>query len=105
MQPKVLRTLPKFSGGAWKALLQHVGLHAQHRYALIDVIMKLSCDPGTFLFLRVNQFLTHARERLLSTFPIRDVDARTYVAGKMEIRTEAWDSCVEHPSICAIVVP
>jgi hypothetical protein len=41
---------------------------------LTDVIMKLSGDPATFLFLCLNQPAAHALKRRFRQFALRDVD-------------------------------
>src|SRR5215469_11504490 len=45
----------------------------QQRKTLAYVVVKLSCDPATFLLLRLNQSAAHDSQRRLGYFAVRDV--------------------------------
>src|SRR5882672_4786524 len=77
----------------------------QQRNPLIDVIVQLSRDPGTFLFVGLDQLAPHARHRFLREFAIRHVETRTYVASKGAVGIESWYAYIEHPAIFSIMSP
>jgi hypothetical protein len=53
--------------------LELLHLDGQQRETLTDVIVKLSANPGTFLFLCLNQLSGNFRERLVDLLAAGDV--------------------------------
>src|SRR5215472_18990309 len=77
--------------------------NGQQRESLADIVVKLSGDPGAFLFLSFDQLSGHSRHRLVRELAISNVNARTYVANKRAICMKPWHADVENPAIQPIV--
>jgi hypothetical protein len=75
----------------------------QHCKSLVNVVVKLSSDPGAFLLLCLNQLAAHIRERSFSQFELRDVDTNPDVTDKGTILIKPRHSNVENPSILSVM--
>src|SRR5580693_2189441 len=84
--------------------LQAFQIHQNQRDSLSDVVMKLSGDPRSFLFLSLDQFAAHVGERLFRQFVVSDVDTGADVARKGTL-LKLWDSLVKNPAILSIMSP
>jgi hypothetical protein len=54
---------------------------------MADVIVKLSCDPSTFLLLCFNQPTTHICEDSFGQFALGDVDERDHGSDNLLLST------------------
>src|SRR6266576_4934792 len=86
-------------------MIPSIQFDGQQRNPLTDVVMQLSRDPRTFLFVGVNQLATHVAQRFLRELAISYVHARAYVAGKRTVRIESRHAYVGHPAIFSIMPP
>src|SRR5215472_834329 len=101
--PEFVKAILKFNARVWRLLLEYIEVNRQHRDTLIDVVMKLSRNPCTFLLLRINQPATDAREGFLGLLAIGNVDARPDIPCKRIIRVKSRDTSIQHPSIVTVV--
>lgn len=104
-----LLSLAKLFTESWgrrrKTLAPSIQFDRQKREALIDVIMKLSADPGTFLFLGFNQPPPNGRKTLFCEFSFGEVYTRADVASEGAIRIESRYAFIKNPTILPIVSP
>ena len=56
-------------------------IDGQHGDTLVDIVMKLTCNPRTFLFLCCNQPAAHAGKSLLCLFALGDIGKNRKSAG------------------------
>ncbi len=76
-------------GGRRKLLPPSIQFHGQKREALIDVVVKLSADPGALLFMCFNQSTANGRETLFGELSVGDVYTRADVASEGTVRVES----------------
>ena len=77
-------------------------LYREKRQALIDVVMELSREPASLLFLRLDKASADGRHRLLGDLPLGDVDAGSDIAGKRSRFVVHRAADIEQPSVSAV---
>ena len=65
-----------FQATSERAVLGVLRVDCHHCESLVDVVVKLSGDPGAFLLLRFNQLSAHVGKNVFGELALGDIDAR-----------------------------
>src|SRR5215472_2213470 len=85
--------------------LQLIELHRKHGESLVDVVVKLSPDPGAFLLLRFNQLSTHVRKSLFHLLAAGNVLGEDENPSRQSLEVQPRTNLPADPCSAAFTIP
>src|SRR4029077_18438611 len=91
--------------GGRRVLIPSIQFNRQQSETLIDIVMKLSANPGALFFVGFDQPAAYGGHGFFGELSFGDVDARPDVAREGAIRVEPRYALVQNPAVLPIMSP